>query len=124
MIAANGTDSHTMRVTRVAKAAGPCANQGRRSKGSNPRSVGTAVATPNSEWNSHWKTVVAAMTGIAQAGTSTLRTAVRPNRPSRSIISVTSVDSTMISTTSIAMNRKEELAQASPFTSGGQDLTT
>ena len=28
VIAANGTDCHTMRATRMAKAAGPCANQG------------------------------------------------------------------------------------------------
>lgn len=61
---------------------------------------------PNSEWNSHWKTVVAAMTGIAQVSTSALRTAVLPNRPSRSTMSATSVDSTMIRTTLIAMKRK------------------
>ncbi len=61
---------------------------------------------PNSEWKSHWKTVVAATTGIAQASTSELSTTVRPNRPSRSVISATRVAITMIRATLTAMNRK------------------
>ncbi len=41
---------------------------------------------PNSEWNSHWKTVVAAITGMAHASTSELSTTVRATLPSRSVI--------------------------------------
>ena len=61
---------------------------------------------PNSEWNSHWKTVVAATTGMAQASTSEQSTTVRPTRPSRSVISATSVEITMIRTTLTAMKTK------------------
>ncbi|CAO0831826.1 hypothetical protein SMICM17S_06913 [Streptomyces microflavus] len=61
---------------------------------------------PNSEWNSHWNTVVAATTGIAQASTSEQSTTVRPTRRSRSTIRATRVAITMIRTTLIAMKRK------------------
>lgn len=105
VIAANGTDCQTISVARIAKAAVPSANRGYRSKDSKPSEVSDWLTMPNSEWNSHWKTVVAATTGIAQARTSEHSTTVRPIRPSRSTTSATRVAITMIRATLIAMNR-------------------
>jgi hypothetical protein len=61
------------------------------------------LTTPSWDWKSHWKTVVAAITGIAQATTRPPITANRIHLPRAPISSATRVPSTMIRLTLIAV---------------------
>ncbi|WP_443075670.1 hypothetical protein [Streptomyces sp. TRM 70351] len=100
-MARNGTACHTTSSTRTVKAAGPCASQEWSWKESNPRRTSSQSTTPSREANSHWKTVVVAMTGLAQASTSPLSTRVRIPLPRRWSISATAVPIVMMRTTLI-----------------------